>query len=108
MLLRLEGEGVGVDACVGVAGVMPHRLDLVVVLARLVLHAILTVEDEAEGCERADSLSTGSIGADSWCGVTILSHIDTNGVGIGSRPEATANEMRRSGEAGNERVKRNI
>ena len=59
VLLGLEGEGVGVDAGVGVAAVVHEGLNLVVVLAVLLLHAVLAVEDEAEGtgiAERANRL----------------------------------------------------
>jgi hypothetical protein len=54
VLLGLEGEGVGVDARVGVAAVVVVRLHLVKVLAILLLEAVLTVEDKAERAVRAE------------------------------------------------------
>ena len=61
VLLWVESEGVVVDTRVGVAGVVVEWLDLVEELAKLLLEAVLTVEDELELVERTD-LETTSLG----------------------------------------------
>ena len=52
MLLGLQGEGVGVDAGVGRAGVVVERLHGVEVLAGLLLEAVLAVEHNLEQVQR--------------------------------------------------------
>jgi len=64
VLLRLEGEGIAVDTRVRVSGVVPRGLDLVEVLARLLLEAILAVEDELELVERTGGLYNVAVGRD--------------------------------------------
>ena len=51
VLLRLEREGIGVHAWVRHTRVVAVGLDLVEVLTRLLLEAVLTVENELEGVE---------------------------------------------------------
>tara|TARA_B110000503_G_scaffold121151_1_gene184469 strand:+ start:496 stop:1035 length:540 start_codon:yes stop_codon:yes gene_type:complete len=56
MLLGLERERVRVDTGGGVTGVVVEGLHLVEVLTLLLLETVLTVEDELEGVEGANSL----------------------------------------------------
>ena len=56
VLLGLEREGVRVHTWVGAASVVVEGLHLVEVLTLLFLESVLTVEDELEGAEGADSL----------------------------------------------------
>lgn len=81
VLLGLEGERVAVDTRVRVAGVVPVGLDAVEKLAGLVLEAVLTVEDETEGRERADSRDASGVGAGGDNGLTVLRHGHTNAAG---------------------------
>jgi len=55
VLLGLEREGVRVHTWVGAASVVVEGLHLVEVLTLLFLESVLTVEDELEGAEGADS-----------------------------------------------------
>ena len=67
----MESEGVVVDTRVWVAGVVVEWHNLVEELAKLLLEAVLTVEDELELVERTD-LETTSLGnGSSWS--TLLS-----------------------------------
>jgi len=61
VLLRLQGEGVGVDARVRGAGVVQQGHVLVEVLAQLLLEAVLAVEHQLELVQRAHLL--GGVGA---------------------------------------------
>jgi len=54
VLLRLQSEGVHVDARVGRARVVHIRLVLVEVLAELLLEAVLAVQHQLEVLQRAD------------------------------------------------------
>ena len=56
MLLGLERERVRVDTGVGRTGVVVERLNLVEVLTRLLLEAVLTVKHKLEGVDGTDSL----------------------------------------------------
>ena len=58
VLLWVEGEGVGVDTRVGVAAVVVEWLELVEELAKLLLEAILAVENELELVKRTNLQTT--------------------------------------------------
>jgi len=96
VLLGLEGEGVGVDAGVGVAAVVPEGLHLVEVLAVLLLEAVLAVEHEAEpaietkgassllretvGVGSQEKRCTGEVGDGTSEVVTIITQLVCTGV----------------------------
>jgi len=75
VLLGLQGEGVGVDAGVGGAGVVQVGLVLVEVLAQLLLEAVLAVQHQLELVQGAHLVAGGA-----WLAVALLDH-----VGVGHR-----------------------
>ena len=83
VLLGLESEGVGVDTGHGATGVVVEGLHLVEVLTRLLLEAVLTVEDELEGLDGTDGGSRGGTLLDEAEGTLGGEERNTGGLGEG-------------------------